>query len=102
MLRSGDTKSEGTTTFSAPLARRYRYAIELKGNLLSIWLEDLSRKQQWYSYVPCVLEYRLRFLIHVVYMLPLQEHQGYDSIRLRDKRQYNSWRIADRLFPGKV
>ncbi|KAI9992881.1 hypothetical protein PInf_014819 [Phytophthora infestans] len=41
-----DSKFEGCTSFLSGL---YRYAIELKNNKLSIWMENRNNKKQWYT-----------------------------------------------------
>ncbi|EEY54815.1 uncharacterized protein PITG_08371 [Phytophthora infestans T30-4] len=41
-----DSKFEGCTSFLSGL---YRYAIELKNNKLSIWMENRNSKKQWYT-----------------------------------------------------
>ncbi|GMF66634.1 unnamed protein product [Phytophthora fragariaefolia] len=39
-------KTEGVTSFAPQQERSYRYKIELKNNLLTLWIEDQASKQQ--------------------------------------------------------
>nr|KAE8929068.1 hypothetical protein PF009_g20814 [Phytophthora fragariae] len=49
MTTANDIKVEGATTFSASVASSFRYAIEIKDEKLSVWMEDCSSKKQWYT-----------------------------------------------------
>ncbi|KAE8995502.1 hypothetical protein PR001_g19101 [Phytophthora rubi] len=49
MTTANNIKVEGATTFSASVASSFRYAIEIKDEKLSVWMEDCSSKKQWYT-----------------------------------------------------
>ncbi|KAH7472523.1 uncharacterized protein KRP23_9516 [Phytophthora ramorum] len=44
-----DIVAEGVTAFASPPTTSYRYVIELKSDEMSIWMEDLATKKQWYK-----------------------------------------------------
>ncbi|KAG7383434.1 hypothetical protein PHYPSEUDO_003674 [Phytophthora pseudosyringae] len=53
----GETKMEGVTNFASPPAPAYRYIVELKNDKLSISMEDLESKKQWYKGDMSVADY---------------------------------------------
>ena len=65
MVPSPDTEVEGVTTFSTSPATSYRYALRLKSDKLSIWMEDRTSKKQWYE----VSDRVILFMILIVELL---------------------------------
>lgn len=49
MALAENIKLEGVTSFPEDPGMSYRYCIELKNSLMSIWMEDRTSKMQWYE-----------------------------------------------------